>query len=170
MKKLKQIVISTVVTILLTSVVILSSCKKDACASVSCSNGGSCSSGLCICPSGYSGDRCQTAQNTLVAGTYNGQDCNGSTESFVIIANTGSSPYSIYTSLSLNGSCAHTFTLAGTVDNQGGIYFPSTTYYDGCGNPIVIAISGSVTGNSLSLNLNVTYNAAFESCSFIGNR
>ncbi len=40
--------------------VIYISCTRDKCASVTCSNGGSCNNGICKCPSGYEGTTCQT--------------------------------------------------------------------------------------------------------------
>ena len=38
---------------------IYSSCKKDACSGVNCQNGGACSGGKCVCPSGYIGTYCE---------------------------------------------------------------------------------------------------------------
>lgn len=37
------------------------SCKKDPCEDVNCSNGGTCNEGTCACPEGFSGPECRTA-------------------------------------------------------------------------------------------------------------
>lgn len=47
------------------------SCKKssssvDACSTVSCQNGGTCSNGICICPTGYTGTTCQNKATTTL--------------------------------------------------------------------------------------------------------
>ena len=36
------------------------SCTKDPCSGVTCQNGGTCNSGNCSCPSGFTGSRCET--------------------------------------------------------------------------------------------------------------
>ena len=35
-------------------------CTKDACASVTCQHGGTCTGGNCSCPTGYTGTHCET--------------------------------------------------------------------------------------------------------------
>jgi hypothetical protein len=42
------------------SATLYTACTKDACKDVSCKNGGSCNGGSCVCPTGYSGTRCET--------------------------------------------------------------------------------------------------------------
>jgi EGF-like domain len=36
------------------------SCTEDKCKTVNCANGGTCSEGICSCPSGYEGPKCET--------------------------------------------------------------------------------------------------------------
>jgi len=47
------------------------SCRKDACKTVNCLNGGTCSAGTCNCPIGWVGNFCQTS---AFAGTWSGVD------------------------------------------------------------------------------------------------
>lgn len=61
-------------TAILFSAIIFSACTKssnnnttpDLCASITCQNGGACSSGVCTCPTGYIGALCQTKATTSV--------------------------------------------------------------------------------------------------------
>ncbi len=41
-------------------------CTKDECSGVTCQNGGSCNDGICTCPSGYTGTRCENTVNNCV--------------------------------------------------------------------------------------------------------
>lgn len=46
-------------------------CKRDACAEIACENGGICvEEGLCECPEGFSGDRCEVFDYSQFLGTY----------------------------------------------------------------------------------------------------
>jgi hypothetical protein len=52
------------------------SCKSK-CGSTTCQNGGACTDNVCVCPTGYSGNACQTGWSTNAIGTYNctREDC-----------------------------------------------------------------------------------------------
>ena len=56
---MKKILLPSIVAIICLISVIYSSCIKNACLGVSCQNGGYCSSGSCVCPTGYSGNNCE---------------------------------------------------------------------------------------------------------------
>lgn len=49
-----------------------SSCERNVCDNVTCDHGGSCKGGLCNCPTGYEGTRCQTLVSTRYLGVYTG--------------------------------------------------------------------------------------------------
>jgi len=53
----KSLIGSAFVTVLL---LFIGSCSNDPCKGVTCQNGGTCQSGSCNCPAGYSGSSCQT--------------------------------------------------------------------------------------------------------------
>lgn len=66
-------IISVLVTVLLTtgSIIAVSSCKNK-CGSTTCQNGGTCNENMCVCPTGYTGNSCETAADAVTIGTY---DC-----------------------------------------------------------------------------------------------
>ncbi len=51
---------------------IFTSCEKNACDGVDCKNGGSCGHGLCTCPTGYEGATCETKSTERYLGVYAG--------------------------------------------------------------------------------------------------
>ncbi len=69
MKRLNQVIITAVLTIGIFSLVFVTSCKNK-CGSTSCQNGGTCVSNTCVCPTGYSGNACQTGWSDVSIGTY----------------------------------------------------------------------------------------------------
>ncbi len=65
------------------------SCKKDACNTVTCLNGGSCAGGLCSCPVGWTGTFCETS---AFGGSWNGADiCDSQSYNFAISVSPSSS-------------------------------------------------------------------------------
>lgn len=64
MKKLKQILLASMLTVGAFSATFLTSCDPDACKDVICANGGTCTDGSCTCPSGYEGTLCATLTRT----------------------------------------------------------------------------------------------------------
>lgn len=84
--KLKHIGLTSLLTLSVFTAVLYTSCSKDSCNNVQCENGGSCSSGSCTCPSGYSGNNCETAWSAPYVGTWNvTESCGG----------IGSTPYQV---------------------------------------------------------------------------
>lgn len=70
MKNLRQIFVSSALTLAAFSAVLYSGCSKSKCGSVVCQNSGVCSSNKCSCGTGYSGDACQNAWSTQYLGLY----------------------------------------------------------------------------------------------------
>lgn len=52
------------------SVAFVSSCKNK-CGTTTCQNGGACTDNKCVCPTGFSGNSCETAADAKTIGTYN---------------------------------------------------------------------------------------------------
>ena len=68
--------------------VVYFSCKKDACNTVNCLNGGSCAGGICSCPVGWTGTFCETS---AFGGSWNGADvCDSQNYTFAISVNPAS--------------------------------------------------------------------------------
>ena len=58
MKKSASILLTVVSVLMVFTSVVYTGCKKDKCKGISCSNGGSCKDGNCVCPTGYTGVKC----------------------------------------------------------------------------------------------------------------
>lgn len=72
MKFWKQILLSAMLLTSIISTAVFTSCEKNACDGVTCLNGGACGHGLCNCPTGYEGARCETKAVQRYLGTYSG--------------------------------------------------------------------------------------------------
>ncbi|MBS1590128.1 MAG: calcium-binding EGF-like domain-containing protein [Bacteroidetes bacterium] len=69
--RFKLVVLSALSALTAFSTVLVSSCKEDKCKSIVCAYGGVCSSGQCICPSGYEGTQCETITRKRYLGVWN---------------------------------------------------------------------------------------------------
>lgn len=74
MNILRNVVLTTILTISVFSAVIYTSCKKDKCSNVICLNLGACDGGNCYCPTGYEGRRCDTLARNKFIFTFQGID------------------------------------------------------------------------------------------------
>lgn len=74
MKPIRNILLTTVLTISLFAAISYTACKKDPCQNVICLNLGACDEGHCLCPVGYEGDRCQKLSRDKFIQTFNGYD------------------------------------------------------------------------------------------------
>jgi hypothetical protein len=81
MKSIKLLALSSLLTVGIFSVVLYTSCSKDACKGVTCQNGGTCSGGNCVCPTGTTGNNCETIYRLSFDHTYvgTGSDNTGGT-------------------------------------------------------------------------------------------
>lgn len=74
----KRVAATATVVVLAFGSVLYSSCEKDKttqsvdtkCSNVVCQNGGSCIEGVCYCPAGYEGDKCEIASVNRYVGTW----------------------------------------------------------------------------------------------------
>ena len=89
MKKLKSILVASILTVATFSATVFTSCNPDACKDVVCNNGGTCTDGNCACPVGYEGTLCETASRTKFTKSWAAADVQG-TNNYVytcVIAN-----------------------------------------------------------------------------------
>ena len=84
MKLIKHIALSTILTLGVFGAVLYTSCQKSGCKGVTCLNTGTCSGGICACPSGVGGSNCETIYRKLYANNYKG---NASYNSSIIDSN-----------------------------------------------------------------------------------
>lgn len=77
MKNWKSILVTVLSFFAITGMVLLNSCVKDPCTDLACKNGGTCSDGLCQCPTGYEGAECEIKSSSRVLGKWAGSTrCN----------------------------------------------------------------------------------------------
>jgi len=101
MKKLKSILVASILTVGAFSATVFTSCNPDACKDVVCSNGGTCTDGTCACAAGYTGTNCDTKANSSFTGTWSAKEkVNGSstwgTPYTVIATADGTDPKAFY--------------------------------------------------------------------------
>ncbi len=140
---------------------------KDKCEDIVCQNSGTCTNGICNCPHGYFGTKCETKVNAEFTGNYTGQmtcDGSGNTESFPIEAATDPSTIIIHVT-SLHA-------LTATV-NGNSITIPVQNFPSGSEN-YRYSGNGTLNGNNLSLTLYVLYSSNDPDlsyiCTFTGNK
>ncbi len=81
MKPIRSILLTILATFLVLSSVVYTACHKDKCKNVECLHDGNCDAGLCVCPVGYEGDRCEKLSRDKFISTFNGYDiCNMSNQ------------------------------------------------------------------------------------------
>lgn len=104
----RYVLLSALATIGIFSATLYTACTKDKCKDVNCKNGGTCDAGACICPSGYTGTRCETkVQSCVVNNTAEVQFSNRSSSSTYTVVWDGS----VWTTLA-PGVTSSTYTVA----------------------------------------------------------
>ena len=68
--RFKIVMLSALGALTAFSAVTFSSCKEDKCKAIVCAYGGVCSDGICLCPSGYEGNQCETITRTRYLGVW----------------------------------------------------------------------------------------------------
>lgn len=74
MKLIRPVFFTLLSTLSIFAAVVYTACNKDKCKDVICLNLGACDGGVCKCPVGYEGDRCQTKSRDKFIKTFNGWD------------------------------------------------------------------------------------------------
>lgn len=112
MKSFRIIALSVLVTVCTFCAVMYSSCKKDGCKGVTCLNMGTCTGGICSCPTGYTGVTCQTL---AILGNWTGSDtCSASGNDIMTVTATSDSTGVLVTSPATFGS---DIAIPGTLSN-----------------------------------------------------
>ena len=68
----KPILLTTISFFAIVTTIVYSSCEKNPCNNIDCLNGGSCGHGVCRCPTGYEGPRCESKAAARFVGAYGG--------------------------------------------------------------------------------------------------
>jgi hypothetical protein len=127
---------------------ILHSACTNKCGTTTCQNGGTCTNNVCVCPTGYSGNSCQTAWTDKFITTYNCSRSNcspavagtNSWQSAITKASTNSG-YTIYISNFDNSNTTQT----ATVDSIGNLQIsPAAGSYG-------VSAKGAISGDTIKL-------------------
>lgn len=70
MNAMKKILVTATVMLLIFFAVVYTSCRRDPCTKMVCYNGGVCSRGTCLCPTGFTGSLCQYTSIVYYNNTY----------------------------------------------------------------------------------------------------
>ena len=68
---MKNIILTTLSTLLLFFAISFNACKPDKCKNVSCAYSGTCKEGVCMCQVGYEGEHCETVTRDKFKGIWN---------------------------------------------------------------------------------------------------
>ncbi|HRO43093.1 MAG TPA: hypothetical protein PL009_09680 [Flavipsychrobacter sp.] len=68
--RFKIVMLSALGALTAFTAVTFSSCKEDKCKAIVCAYGGVCTDGMCLCPSGYEGNQCETITRTRYLGVW----------------------------------------------------------------------------------------------------
>ena len=77
MNRIRLVALTALFSAIFFSAITYTACKKDSCHNVVCQNLGTCDGGICTCPVGYEGSRCDTLSRDKFVYTYNGGDSCG---------------------------------------------------------------------------------------------
>ena len=188
MKHTKSIILTVVITAIFIGAMIFSACTKssNACSGVSCLNGGTCTSGKCFCPSGYSGMDCGVLVNAAFIGEYGGVVNGGygatldNQSTSILVTNSATNPFkisilgSVYTLMSIgnigmpNNDSMITFT--GTISSTDTTTFTlkDTILVDALGDTCAVSGLGYIQGDSLHINFNNNYLSSSFTTAFAG--
>ena len=161
MKSIKQIALGALLTISAFCAVLYTSCSKDACKDVTCSNGGTCSGGNCTCPVGYIGTNCQTR---AFIGSWSGSDAcsaggpytvtltlaNSSDSSKVLITNPGGFGASVTITGTFSAdskTITYTNQTAGAVTLTGSMTLTDNTHFTHAYSAVDTSTTVTCTGN-----------------------
>jgi hypothetical protein len=162
MKNLKSILLASFLTIGAFSTTIFTSCDPDACKDVVCQNGGTCTDGLCACPTGYEGTNCETLSRTKFLGVFTGAEtCTVGSDNYSITctANSDDTKFNIQNLYNDN--------LTAIASASGNAFtIPSQTVASG----VTAVGSGIITGNTITITYTVTNSMTSNTCTFTGTK
>jgi hypothetical protein len=161
MNFIKNIALSALLTIGAFGAVMYTSCNKDECKDVVCQNAGTCSGGTCICPTGYEGSRCEILSRDKMAGTYIGSEiCDIGTDNYSVTIATNSNAVMV----TITNIYNQNFTATGTLTSA------TSFSFSGSSGATTFSGTGTVVGNQLTLDYDISSPAANNSCVFTGNK
>jgi len=162
MKSIRNIAFSALVAVGAFTMVTYTACTKDECEDVVCNNGGTCVLGNCSCPTGYEGTNCETITRDKFLGTYNGNEtCTVGSDTYTVTLSTNSNDLKLtfnnlynQTNPSISALCTIISTTEFTFsDTQNGVTYSGT---------------GTLNGNTLTVDYTVADAISSNSCKYIG--
>ena len=162
MKSIRNIAFAALMTIGAFSAVTYTSCNKDECKDVTCSNGGTCVSGVCQCPAGWEGTNCETRSNAKYVGVWAVTESCGGTNSDpyqVTITADPANPAKVLVSNLGNYDC----TVGGTIVFDAVVNTTTITINDeACGTQM--NATGTYNNGSISFSYTAKYGVTTDNC------
>jgi len=162
MKNLKSLFLASFLTVGVFSTVVFTSCDPDPCKDIICANGGTCTDGTCMCPSGYEGTLCETLSRDKFIGVFNGTEtCTVGTDAYSITITSNSDKIKFNIQNLYNQS----FTAIATAGGNS-FSIPNQTV----GSGVTASGSGSITGNTITITYTINDGTNTNTCTFVGTK
>lgn len=164
MKVFRSVFFAAILSVSALGAVIYTACNKDKCHNVACLNGGSCDGGVCICPAGFEGSRCETESRNRFIANFNGGDSCGYG---------GESQYSVNFVKTVGNKTQMTLrNILNDVDDSAicNLVGPDTFNFNGSNNSITYRGTGKISNDSLWMKYHVQYDTINYDCKYFGLR
>jgi len=162
---MRPVLVTAFLTLLVFSAVTYTACKRNLCVDVNCMHRGACFDGVCACPTGYEGLRCEVLMRDKFITTFNGHDSCGNFKDNVY------QQYPIYFTAMRDDSVELTMKNILNDPHDSAVATLLTTdsfYFQGVNNATRYFGTGKLRNDSLWLNFHVQHDTSDYDCHYFG--
>lgn len=164
MKKVRNILVASLLTLGTFSSVVFTSCEQDKCKDIVCAHEGTCTDGTCACPSGYEGTLCETLSRDKYVGVYTGNEtCTIGSDTYSITCSANSDD----TKFNIQNLYNQSPVLTAIASASGNAFsIPSQTV----GAGVTALGSGTITGNTITITYTLDDGTIVNTCTYVGSK